>query len=798
MMPKQPKQIRPTFLRMILLLLVPFFFWNNCTKTPMKSTEKNSFHIIPRPAKLKPGKGSFALSASTSVVFDGQNAALAAVANYLVTKIRDNTGTELPIVPDGASQPTSAIFLRLHKDDKLGAEGYTLAVRENAVVIEANQAAGLFYGVQTLFQLLPPEIFAQEKIFTLPLTIPGVRIWDRPRYSWRGMMLDVSRHFLPKEFVLRFIDYLAMHKMNVFHWHLTDDQGWRIEIEKYPKLTEIGAWRMDRSGQYWSFRDPQREGEIPNYGGFYTQADIREVVAYAQSRFITIVPEIEMPGHCTAALAAYPELSCTGGPFTVPTGGVWPIKDVYCPGNDTTFAFLQDILTEVMALFPGVYVHIGGDEVDKTEWLRCSKCQERMRTEDLADTNALQSYFIHRIEQFLNAHQRNLIGWDEILEGGLAPNATVMSWRGTEGGIAAANAGHDVVMSPTSHCYFDYYQGNPATEPPAIGGLLPLQTVYEFEPTPGAIASKAKHHILGAQANLWTEYIPDPAQAEYMTFPRIAALAEVVWSDKKLRNWPDFRTRLATQFKRYNRAGINFAKSANSVRIEPVLDQRLGELVINLNTETVQPTIRFTLDGTSPGPQSSPYLEPIRLSQTTVLRAAAFSDSTLVSPVSETRFIRHLAIGRVPGLRHRYQEKYAGGGEIGLTNGLRGSKFYLDGVWQGFEGDDLIADIDLGQNRPIQGISVGFLQNTGVWIFLPSEVNFSLSANGSDFYQAASVIGDSTLRSPDIVIKDFSCRLSGQEARWIRVHAKSLGICPDWHPGAGGKAWLFADEIIVE
>jgi hexosaminidase len=415
----------------------------------------------------------------------------------------------------------------------LGPEGYELTVTPERVIIRASQPAGIFYGKQTLQQLLPGPI-------------PCLHIEDRPRFPWRGAMLDVARHFFPKEFVKRYIDLLALHKLNTLHLHLTDDQGWRVEIKKYPKLTEVGSWRAETNG------DGKR------YGGFFTQDDLREIVAYAAERHITVVPEIEMPGHGLAALTAYPELSCTGGPFKVRTRwGVEP--DVYCAGNEKTFAFVQDVLDEVLAIFPSKFIHIGGDECPKARWKKCPKCQARMKAEGLKNEHELQSYFIRRIEKHLSSKGRRLIGWSEIREGGLAKNAALMDWIG--GAVEGASAGHDVVMSPTSHCYFDYYQSqDKKAEPKAIGGFIPLSKVYAFEPVPAKLAPQFHKHILGAQANLWTEYIPTPQQAEYMTFPRLCALAEVVWSPAAARNWDDFSVRLTQHLKHLDALKVNYRK----------------------------------------------------------------------------------------------------------------------------------------------------------------------------------------------------------------------------------------------
>ena len=624
-------------------------------------------------------------------------------------------------------------------------------------------------------------------------------IEDRPRFGWRGGMLDCSRHFFPKDFVKRWIDILAMHKLNVFHWHLTDDQGWRIEIKKYPRLTEVGAWRVDREDQHWNARDPQKPGEAATYGGFYTQEDIREIVAYAASRYITVVPEIEMPGHAKAALTAYPELSCTGGPFTVPPGGYWPITDVFCPGNDGTFTFLENVLAEVVALFPGPFVHIGGDEVDKAEWTRCPKCLARMKAEKLGDEKELQSYFIRRIEKVLNAKGKRLIGWDEILEGGLAPQATVMSWRGTEGGVAAAKAGHDVVMSPTSHCYIDYYQGSPAYEPPGIGGYLPLSKVYEFEPVPDVLTEAEAKHVLGGQVNLWTEYVSDGRHAEYMALPRLAALAEAVWSPKTRRDWEDFAGRIRALLARYDAAGLNAARSAFLVAIRAGVEPDGAKIRVRLETEIPGLTIRLTTDGSDPGPDSKLYVKPFAVKKTTEVRAAAFEGRDRLSPaVSAERFLVHAASGRRAVLASPYSEKYPGGGDLALTDGLLGSKDMNDGRWQGFEGPDLDAVVDLGAARIVRRIAVRCLQNINSWVFLPSSVEFAVSSDGKT-YETVGVIGnDVPPQLADVVVKDFEAAFEARRVRFVRVRARSVGVVPDWHFGKGGQAWLFADEIVVE
>jgi len=753
--------------------------------------------IVPRPLQLEMKPGSFGFGPGMAIVVEAADEGAADVARYLAERLGAAAGGFIPVSTGSQPAGPKAIVLAQREDNALGTEGYRLNVQTDRVLLEAPTPAGLFYGVQTILQLLPPGVFS-GKMIAGPLTLPCLVIQDSPRFRWRGFMLDVSRHFLPKEYVLELIDLLAMHKMNTFHWHLTDDQGWRIEIKQYPRLTEVGAWRVDRGETPWTLREQQKDGETPTYGGFYTQADIREVIAYAQSRFVTIIPEIEMPGHCLAALASYPQYSCSGGPFSVPPGSVWPIKDVYCPGNDDTFAFLEGVLGEVADLFPGAYIHIGGDEVDKSTWKACPKCQARMTAEGLKTEEELQSYFVKRIEKFLNSKGKTLLGWDEILEGGLAPNAVVMSWRGTEGGIAAARAGHDVVMSPTSHCYFDYYQGDPLAEPLAIGGFVPLRKVYSFEPVPLELTTEDAARILGAQANLWTEYVLTPKHAEYMTFPRIAALAEVGWTAKQKRDWTDFTARMNKQYVRYDRAGINYAKSAYAVRIFPELEAGKREFTVRLETDTYKPDIHFSLDGGEPTASSPRYEKPLRLKKTAVLKAAAFLDGRMIGRPTEEKLFRHLALGLPAALSFPYKEEYNGGGPLALCDGLRGSRSSGDGRWQGFEGDDLIAVIDLGKGRKIARVVAGFLQNSASWIFLPNSVEISVSGDVKEYTVIATLANDISPLDPEPRVKEFPADLAGKKARYVRVHARNIGVCPDGHPGAGNRAWLFADEIIIE
>lgn len=505
------------------------------------------YPIIPKPAEMEIREGRFLLDENTRIIAAD---VLKNEAMFLSKILATATGEIIPIL-NSPPKKVRGIYLKID-EDILDPEGYTLDIQHDIIRLNASTEKGIFYGIQSLRQLLPPEteIISEENV-----SIPAVRIEDEPQYIYRGMHLDVARHMFPVKFIKRYLDLIALHKMNTFHWHLTEDQGWRIEIKKYPKLTEIGSVRKETMVEK-NF-DPF-VGDNKEYGGFYTQEEVRDIVAYAKARHITVIPEIEMPGHSRAALAAYPEFGNDTGPYEVATTwGIFP--EIYAP-KEETFQFLEGVLTEVMDLFPGEYIHIGGDEAPKTEWENSEQAQAVMKREGLKDEHELQSYFIQRIEKFLNKNGRQIIGWDEILEGGLAPNATVMSWRGTEGGIAAAKQKHDVVMTPGTHLYFDHYQADPKNEPLAIGGHTTVEKVYSFEPTPNVLTAEEAKHILGAQANVWTEYMKTPEQVEYMILPRMSALAEILWTPEEDQNFNSFKERLETLVKRFDQLGYNYAK----------------------------------------------------------------------------------------------------------------------------------------------------------------------------------------------------------------------------------------------
>jgi hexosaminidase len=583
--------------------------------------------IIPKPLSLIPGQGEFLLSSNTQIFVEPGNPASKKIAEMLAAQIESQTGIKLLVKETLLNRATNAILITsVNAPDSLMSEGYQLSVNRSLIKINAETPNGQFYGMQSLLQLLPVGKTINGKK-TIPL--PAVAIYDHPRFSWRGVMLDVGRYYYSIDFLKKFLDYMSIHKLNTFHWHLTEDHGWRIEIKQYPRLTQVGAWR---SGTQF---DRTQANNIP-HGGYYTQEQVKELVAYAADRYITIVPEIEMPGHSLAALVSYPELSCTGGPFQMPVK--WNIqKDVYCAGNEKTFEFLENVLTEITTLFPSPIIHIGGDECPKDRWKNCPKCQARIKALGLKDEFELQSYFIHRIEKFLLTKNRNIIGWDEILEGGLAPNASVMSWRGTKGGIEAAKQKHNVVMTPSEYYYLDYYQGEPYLEPIAIGngGMITLKKVYDYEPVSNELTPNEAKYITGVQGNVWSEFIHSPEKVEYMLYPRAAALAETGWSSKSSKDWNDFIKRMEIQYLRYDKAGIRYSKSAFNVTFTLNFDSLNKYTQVDLNTLSYMPVIRYTTNGNEPTEASPVYSKAIRINKPTLLKAATFKNGKRFGKISE-------------------------------------------------------------------------------------------------------------------------------------------------------------------
>lgn len=558
--------------------------------------------LIPIPQTVTYAETAFKISQGTTIGLESSSAELLSIADYFNHKVNPALGYSLEVKEQGDIQ-----FSLINNPD-LGNEGYHLKVEKRQITIEANQPAGIFYGVQTLLQMLPKEIRSQQVQHDVEWAIAGADITDKPQFPWRGLMLDVSRHWFTKEEVMRFIDELAEYKMNVFHWHLTDDQGWRIEIKSLPNLTAKGAWRAKRVGQWWQ-REPQQPDEEATYGGYYTQEDIKDVLAYAKQRYVRVIPEIDVPGHSLATLVAYPELACMKAPKYVNVGNKFYGEDenTLCAGKEETFEFLDKVFTEVAALFPDEYIHVGGDECFKGFWHKCPRCQARMKAENLKDENELQSYVIHRLESILKAKGKKLIGWDEILEGGLAPDATVMSWRGMEGGIKAAKANHHVIMTPTQHCYLDLWQGEPSVEPDTYS-MCRLSDSYRFNPVPDSVPAEM---VLGGQGNLWSESVPTFRHAEYMTWPRGWALAEVLWSGPAKTDWDEFWPRVEKHFERADVAGINYARSMYNAIITPYKEN--NECLIKLDCELKDSDIYYTFDNTDPDSFSPKYFEPLRI-----------------------------------------------------------------------------------------------------------------------------------------------------------------------------------------
>lgn len=568
---------------------------------------------------------------------------------------------------------------------------------------------------------------------------------------------------------------MAMYKLNRFHWHLTDAGGWRLEIKKYPELTQRGAWRTQEDWRVWwngGDRAYLDEGEDGAYGGYYTQDEIREIVAYAAARHIVVIPEIEMPGHSEEVLAVYPQLSCSGNG----KGGE------FCAGNEASFQFIENVLKEVLELFPSEYIHIGGDEASKSAWKKCPLCQRRIRKEHLKDEKELQSYFIRRVEKFLTAQGRNIIGWDETLEGGLAPDATVMSWRGENGGIEAARSGHDVIMTPGAYCYFDSYQAEPSTQPYAIGGFLPYLKVYSYHPVPSELSPEEARHILGAQANIWTEYISTPEHVEYMAYPRVLALSEVVWSPQEKKNNEDFKRRVKSHICRLKQKGVNVFPLSDRIEMEMEVDTLEKRIRVSFDSEKYNPEIHYTLDGSLPDSQSALYKGPFWIDSAEV-KAALFQKGERSGNISTGRFDYHKAIGKKVSYIHKYSGSYPAAGNVTLTDGYRGGLTYGDGRWQGFL-KNLDVVIDLETVQPLHSVGIKFMQLTGPGVYMPQYVQVSVSEDGKNFTEVGEVKNDIPSDRPDLLFKNFVVEFSAR-ARYVRIFARKQA------------GFMFTDEIVV-
>ena len=707
------------------------------------------------------------------------SSALNSDANLFVGILNERYGLKLRVYDEA----TKINFIRLKLDTSPKPDAYSLTVTPHNVEISGGEN-GVFYALQSLLQLVKADS-------TGKLIIPCVKIDDESRFQWRGMHLDVSRHFFSKEFVKKYIDYLVTYKMNTFHWHLTDDQGWRIEIKKYPKLTQIGGWRKGTLIGHSSSEKIITDSVV--YGGFYTQDDIREIVAYAKARHITIVPEIEMPGHAMAAISAYPYLSCTGKQIDVEqTWGVF--EDVFCT-KDSVFDFMENVLSEVMDLFPGTYIHVGGDECPKVKWTQCPVCQGRIKELGLKNEEELQSYFIKRVEKFLNQHHRKLIGWDEILQGGLDPNATVMSWQGEEGGIAAAKQGNYVVMTPGSHCYFDHYQGDPSNEPLAIGGYTTIEKVYSYEPIPAELTPEQQKYILGAQGNLWTEYISSEKQVEYMIFPRLCALSEVVWSPKRLRNYADFRSRLLSHFEMFDKSGINYSKSIFEINKNVIADTLKNMLYLELKQEfQIGDLYYWYEDEKGILSERQKYVNPIPIKSSCTIHAESRDSNQGVKNSIAQKFIITKSSGASIRLTNPPSSKYNYNSPYSLVDGVSGRIPWNGKEWLGFVDNPLEAVIDLGKTQDINEVVIHALKAEASWIYLPKIVRVEVSENGVDYVK----FGEYNEQEISRIGRIITIKNNPVKARYVKVYVEGLGLIGKGKAGEGNNAWLFVSEIGIQ
>jgi hexosaminidase len=730
--------------------------------------------ILPIPISQNSTEGVFTLNSNTQLVFETD---FKQVAEFLKSYLENGSTIKLKATE-------SAHKISFVKDEKItNKEGYELTVTTTGVTISANSPTGAFYGVQSLRQLIPVQ-FENGSYEGTEVVIQNIEIKDAPQFKYRGMHLDVGRHFFSVDFIKKYIDMMSMLKMNTFHWHLTEDQGWRIEIKKYPKLNEIAAYRKETLIGHYSDQPQKYDGK--KYGGYYTQEQVKDIVKYASDRQVTVIPEIEMPGHSVAAISAYPELGCTGKQIDVATK--WGVfDDIYC-SKESTFKFLEDVLDEVMELFPSKYIHIGGDEAPKTNWKTCENCQRLIKKEGLKDEHGLQSYFITRMEKYINSKGKQIIGWDEILEGGLAPNATVMSWRGLEGAVTAAKQHHDVILTPGSHCYFDHYQSTNENEPVAIGGFLPLEKVYSFNPIPEELTKEESKYVLGAQGNVWTEYMQTEDNVEYMMFPRIVALSEVVWSKPENKDYESFKSRLIQYQKRLDMLDVNYAN--HLYEISGKLNTNKEGLTYTLEASSKDESIRYTTDGTDPTIDSPLYSEPIFLEETATIKAASFNTTKIISSVFSETITTHKAVGKKVTLSIEPNLKYNAGGAKALINGISGNnKRYGDKEWLGFDGKDVEITIDLEKETAIKSISMRFHNGKGQLIYAPKSIEINI--DGTD----KPVIKQLT-QSTDLLV-NFNVDLN-TTTRFVTLKINNYGVIPDGKQGAGHKAWLFIDEIIVE
>ena len=738
--------------------------------------------IIPEPKEMVFLEGSFKIDKNTTLYYDKE---FQLAGSFLKSYLKKGAQFELKAT---GKEYAHIVFA---KDDSLEPEAYKLDISGDQIYITSASPEGAFWAAQSLRQLLPNSVEKEESISQKPIHIPRVTITDVPRFKYRGMHLDVGRHFFDKEFIKEYISYLSLLKMNYFHWHLTEDQGWRIEIKQYPDLTSKGAYREETLIGHYNDNPQQFDGK--KYGGYYTQEEIKEIVAFATQHNVTIIPEIEMPGHAQAAISAYPELGCTGE--QVPVATKWGVfENIYCP-NEKTFTFLENVLTEVMDLFPGDYIHIGGDEAPKKQWKNCSHCQQLIKDLNLKDENGLQSYFIREIEAFVNSKGKKIIGWDEILEGGLAPNATVMSWRGVQGAVEAATEGHDVILTPTSHAYFDYYQATLPDEPLAIGGFLPLKKVYSFNPISEGIPLEKEHHVLGAQGNVWTEYMPTANQVEYMAFPRILAMSEVVWrgpSENVETDYPKFLSKVEKILPRLQSLDINYANHLYDITGK--ISKENGAISFELSSEAKGKPITYSINDS----KEIPYTEPLTISNNSKISASIILDDNSRGRIFTETINFHKGIPGTISIDKDPHPAYSAGGKKALLNGVSGSDSrYGDAEWLGFWGEDLEITIDFDQPTEISTIGTRFYDANGQWIYAPKHMAVRvIMENGEIVANKAEIIPKDGQNTIDVGL-GFSVN-SPIVAKKITILIPNYGTIPEGMQGAGNKAWTFIDEIVID
>ncbi|MFT5822476.1 MAG: hexosaminidase [Crocinitomix sp.] len=759
--------VKQLFVLSLTLFLIACGANSNQSDRDFEIVKIDSLSLIPFPQSIEKGEGYFKMNEDVNFIF---NEDISREGWKVISSFIDICSNPVKLnIKDNSKANTCHIFLSEDfKSPSNSPEAYEINITSNDLSLSAKNIIGLRYGIQTLRQIRLQTKSVSESTYILP----AMKITDYPRFEHRGLLLDVCRHYFDIEVLLKYLESMEHYKMNVLHLHLTEDQGWRMPIDTYPLLNEISSWRLDTNGN--------------QYGGYYSKEELKYLVEYATDLNITVIPEIELPGHSQAALAAYPQLSCNGGPIAVVND--WGVfKEIYCAGNDSTFVFIEDILTEVMEIFPSEYIHIGGDEAPKFRWEHCSKCQKRMRDEGLKDEHELQAYFIERIEGFLNENGRKLIGWDEILEGGLSPTAAVQSWRGMDGGKLAAETKHEVVMSPTSHCYLDYSLSS-----------IDLEKIYSFDPIPVDLAEEYHEYIIGGECNMWTEHVPDESNLDSKVFPRMIGLAEVLWSYPEERDFENFYQRLQNHYPTLTEFGIDYGLETIGATLTQEFRDSGVYIVLNKNLSSLELEYRWK---SSKFGGFIPYSKPVHIIKTGTLQVQALKNGEPYGDLIEQTFVKHVGLNKTVYYATEYNEWYVGNEEKNLVDGKLGSIDFRDGNWQGFWGEDIDVTIDLGESQNFLGLSANFYQYANSWIFTPKRVTMQVSIDGEEWHEKETqTFTDIDLTNKKNIQTLFfrSDRMLGYLGRYVRLTVESIGKVPDGHEAAGQDSWLFIDEIIIQ